>query len=240
MHQIDLLNLSQNEFINLINTKIQEFHNPGLDCPNSNHYKFWNDGCISFQYPIDKYGQTSLMILKESLIDGQLDIFNFPCELTYYYYKTGNIQQKYVIVSKENAHHLRDLVETYCNKFYYDMTKEQLEDFINNLILTYHDPNAVKPDESPGINHITKIWSDGTITSEKGGWAYGQRSIFTMKEKVINCETNQIIDIFHTFPKQIERKKNNGDVYTEGYAMTTDKQAKEIRSYLEQYCKRFI
>ena len=34
------------------------------------------------------------------------------------------------------------------------------------------------PTESPNGNLIYHLYSDGTITYQKGGWAYGQRSVF--------------------------------------------------------------
>lgn len=34
------------------------------------------------------------------------------------------------------------------------------------------------PTESPNGNLIYHLYSDGTITYQKGGWAYGQRNVF--------------------------------------------------------------
>lgn len=45
---------------------------------------------------------------------------------------------------------------------------------------TPENPNGLwKPDESPNINTIYKIWNDGEITNEKGGEAFGERSVRT-------------------------------------------------------------
>lgn len=42
-----------------------------------------------------------------------------------------------------------------------------------------NNPGLVKPDEQPNGNTIFHLYSNGKITYQKGGWAYGQRSEFT-------------------------------------------------------------
>lgn len=50
---------------------------------------------------------------------------------------------------------------------------------IKEFIDRSHNPNLVQPDVSPNGNTIYHIYSDGTITYQKGGWAYRDRSEFT-------------------------------------------------------------
>lgn len=41
-----------------------------------------------------------------------------------------------------------------------------------------HNPRLVDPDEAPNANIIYRLWCDGQLTSEKGGAAFGQRSVY--------------------------------------------------------------
>ena len=49
---------------------------------------------------------------------------------------------------------------------------------IQKKIYTYHDPGLVHPDESPNQNRINHLYSDGSVTDQKGSWAYLKRSEF--------------------------------------------------------------
>ncbi len=42
----------------------------------------------------------------------------------------------------------------------------------------------IKPNESPNSNLIYHLYSDGEITYQKGGWAYKQRSEFTIEPPI--------------------------------------------------------
>jgi hypothetical protein len=56
--------------------------------------------------------------------------------------------------------------------------KTNIKCAIQNFINAYHNPELVNFDISPNENTIYKLYNDFSITSEKGGWAYGQRSQF--------------------------------------------------------------
>ena len=43
------------------------------------------------------------------------------------------------------------------------------------------DPELVQSTMAPGANEICHLYRDGTITTQKGGWAYRQRSEFTRR-----------------------------------------------------------
>jgi hypothetical protein len=91
---------------------------------------------------------------------------------------------------------------------------------IMDLVYLYNNPDLVKYDASPNGNRITHIYSDGEITSQKGGYAYLRRSTFVDIEKVCNDIelTNDL-----TFPISC-----NG--YT--YAIVTPEHAIEIRNQI--------
>lgn len=58
--------------------------------------------------------------------------------------------------------------------------KKEIQEIVNSA----HNPSLVIPEESPNENWIYHIYSDGTITHQKGGWAYRQRSEFTEKDPI--------------------------------------------------------
>jgi hypothetical protein len=93
---------------------------------------------------------------------------------------------------------------------------------LRDMILIYHNPNLVKPDESPNGNRIYHIYSDGEITNQKGGFAYLKRSEFTEKSPIYGLK-GMIM-----FP--IER----GDC---SYAIVTEKDANKIREEMVKQSK---
>lgn len=99
---------------------------------------------------------------------------------------------------------------------------------INEMINLKHNPNLIKIDEAPNGNVIYHIYSDGEITSEKGGGVYGQRSRFTQTHPI--SQTNHIrlsnYDIFK-FPLT--------DDYNNKYAITTRDDAFAIRLLMIDY-----
>jgi mRNA deadenylase 3'-5' endonuclease subunit Ccr4 len=52
---------------------------------------------------------------------------------------------------------------------------------IQEMINSMHNPCLINPTESPNGNQIYHLYSNGEITNQKGGWAYLQRSEFTIK-----------------------------------------------------------
>jgi hypothetical protein len=52
-------------------------------------------------------------------------------------------------------------------------------------ILQNNTCSLIHPEESPNANIIYHLYNDGEITSQKGGWAYLQRSVFTSASPVI-------------------------------------------------------
>ena len=57
---------------------------------------------------------------------------------------------------------------------------------VSDLVKKYHDPTLIDPELSPNENTIYKIYSDFEVTSEKGGWAYGSRTLFSYLTPLFN------------------------------------------------------
>jgi hypothetical protein len=95
-----------------------------------------------------------------------------------------------------------------------ESNKENKNMIVDDMILMYHNPKLVKPDESPNGNRVYHIYSDGEITNQKGGFAYLRRSEFTDKSSIHGLTT------LFMFPIQ------RGD---SSYAIVTEKDAKNIR-----------
>jgi hypothetical protein len=65
---------------------------------------------------------------------------------------------------------------------------------LNKEIIDAHEKHyensptgLIQPKESPNGNTIYHLYSDGTITYQKGGFAYLQRSVFDAKPSIKNC-----------------------------------------------------
>jgi len=115
-----------------------------------------------------------------------------------------------------------DLIQI--NKEVTETTEEMLTlEYILEYILKCHNPELLKRDEQPNANIIYHIFSDGEITEEKGGWAFGNRSMRTVKDNIV---PNNYVPLF-----PIRRGYN--DSY--GCAMVTLEDAFIIRELLSKY-----
>ena len=85
---------------------------------------------------------------------------------------------------------------------------------LQDMITTYHNPDLVQPDASPNGNWIYRIYSDGEITHQKGGFAYLRRSEFSEKSPVRGFKSDVV------FPMK---------GLTHSYAIVTEEHANEIR-----------
>lgn len=93
---------------------------------------------------------------------------------------------------------------------------------IMKYIKNAHNPNLIIPEESPNGNIIYHIYSDGEITSQKGGWAYLQRSEFNVNYITCKNKYNNLFPI------------NRGE-FT--YAIVTEHDALRIQNMLVEYEK---
>lgn len=83
-----------------------------------------------------------------------------------------------------------------------------------------HNPNLINCNASPNDNIIYHIYFNGEITHQKGGWAYLQRSEFTLEHSIYPSNNN----LKQYFPK-------------DGYAITTLENAKIIRNMIKEIKK---
>lgn len=93
---------------------------------------------------------------------------------------------------------------------------------IMKYIKNAHNPKLVILKESPNGNIIYHIYSDGEITSQKGGWAYLQRSEFNVNYITCKNKYNNLFPI------------NRGE-FT--YAIVTEHDALQIQNMLIEYEK---
>lgn len=75
-------------------------------------------------------------------------------------------------------------LETLLYTFIAESNKQKAIDVFSKYLLCVHDPTLHKPDEGPMENEIFIFLNDGEITREKGGWAFGQRNVFTYRYPV--------------------------------------------------------
>lgn len=94
-------------------------------------------------------------------------------------------------------------------------------EFIN----TVHNSDLVDTRYSPNENKIVHIYNDGTITEQKGSFAYMQRTEFILEYGLSRPINPKYFPI------------NDGSY---GYAVVTLKDAKELRSMIEYFIKQKI
>jgi len=96
-------------------------------------------------------------------------------------------------------------------------------EYIQEYILKCHNILLLKPSEQPNENIIYHIYSDGEITDEKGGWAFSNRSMRTLKDSIV---PNNYVALFPV-------RRGYNDSY--GCAMVTLEDALKIRELLSKY-----
>lgn len=95
--------------------------------------------------------------------------------------------------------------------------KKHTQEEILEKIIRSHNPRLIIEDESPNVNRIYHIYTDGEITNQKGGWAYRHRSEFTIKFPI------------HGYFPHLEFPLNMGN---RGYAIVTEQDAYLIRDMM--------
>ena len=92
---------------------------------------------------------------------------------------------------------------------------------IQGLIEEHHNPDLLDRNAAPNGNIQTLIFNDGEILSTKGGYAFLQRSMFSLKPPISNLKFSI------TFPKKLNENT---------FAMVKDLEiANLIRSEMEKY-----
>ena len=115
--------------------------------------------------------------------------------------------------------------EVYDRDYFLSLSKPNRLSFMKNLVnknvSKLHDPSLIKPEEQPNGNIIYHLYSDGTITRQKGGWAYGQRSVTDIESYCVKPNT------LFTFPC---KGSHEGDTY----AILTMENCKEIKNLMNE------
>lgn len=90
----------------------------------------------------------------------------------------------------ENTSEISSSTTTYDREYLASLNKEDktkfIKDFVNKIAKERHDLSLIKKDEQPNSNIIYTLYSDGSITREKGGWAYKKRSIFGVAGEILH------------------------------------------------------
>ena len=100
-----------------------------------------------------------------------------------------------------------------------------LFEHIRDAISEAHNPALVIPTESPNGNIIYHLYSDGEITSQKGGWAYLRRSEFT--DSYGRFKKNYV----ELFPMKTKNYRNQEIAY----AIVTKQDATKITIMIKEY-----
>ena len=108
------------------------------------------------------------------------------------------------------------------------MAEEQLKK-IYDMLKTLNDDKLFDTTKAPNDNIIYHLYSDGQITYQKGGWAYLDRSEYTILPtitKIMNLDINK-------FAHKCKTLSSNN---TYGYIIVTSENACKIREEMVKYC----
>ncbi len=112
------------------------------------------------------------------------------------------------------------------------MDREELERIVLGLHNAHYTPESPhglwKPNEAPNANTIYKIWQDGEITYEKGGDAFGDRSLKQMCGPIVHVGK----DLMPNFPIKLD----NGN----SYAILTTDECFRVYDLLKQHFDPYI
>ncbi len=93
---------------------------------------------------------------------------------------------------------------------------------LNKKICERHNPKLVDRTKAPNENIIYHLYSDGTVTQQKGGDAYGMRSMFDIRGRIFG------LGPVFTFP--VKSGEDTYAILTEGECMAFRKEMEEFRS----------
>ncbi len=93
---------------------------------------------------------------------------------------------------------------------------EFIKKHVNEIVCKLHNPSIIDPKLQPNENIIYYLYSDGTVTRQKGGWAYGRRTVTDVMSKIIQSNN------FFTFPLK-------GDFVGDTYAIILYEDCLKIR-----------
>jgi hypothetical protein len=114
---------------------------------------------------------------------------------------------------------------SYDKELFEGLNKQERHDFIKNTInkiaVILNNPGLVDKKQAPNENQIFHLYSDGTITRQKGSWAYGKRSIFEVRGQCVRPNT------YFKFPIE---SVSNGDTY----AIMTEEECRRVRDLMDE------
>lgn len=79
-----------------------------------------------------------------------------------------------------------------------------IKNHVNDIVSKLHNPSIIDPNLQPNGNIIYSLYSDGTVTRQKGGYAYGKRNVTDIMYEIVKPNT------FFSFPL---KGANEGDTY---------------------------
>lgn len=107
------------------------------------------------------------------------------------------------------------------------MDRVELEALVRRFHEAHYTPESphglLHPDESPNTNTIYKVWSDGEITYEKGGYAFGDRSLKQVSLPIVYLSNKTWLPKF-----PIQYRENS-------CAMLTLDECRHVRGLLKVY-----
>jgi hypothetical protein len=104
-------------------------------------------------------------------------------------------------------------------------TPDEILSYLKAKVKENHDRSLVYPNASPNGNVQTLFWPDGEITSTKGGWAFMERSQFSVIRAL------SIDNVF---------EMEDQDGKTIKYAIVKNLEvAREMRELLKSYIESF-
>ena len=106
-----------------------------------------------------------------------------------------------------------------------DSDEKNIKEIIQQKISSSHNKNLIDENMAPNANIICHIYQDGEITSQKGSWAYGRRSEFTLHYPIHGYTNNFIFPL------------NRGKF---GYAIVTEENAVLIRKMMIKDAENII
>ncbi len=117
-------------------------------------------------------------------------------------------------------------IYNYDQELFLTLTKQEkttfMKKFMNNLVKELHNPALIRPDLAPNENIIYHLYSDGTITRQKGGKVYGQRSVIDLESYCLKPNT------FFTFPVK-------GQYEGDTYCILTLEDCKKVKDLMNEF-----
>jgi hypothetical protein len=113
----------------------------------------------------------------------------------------------------------------YDREYYLSLNRNDKSNFtkntINKIVKEINNPSLIDINMAPNENIIYHLYSDGTITREKGSWAYGKRSVTDIESYCIKPNT------FFSFPYK-------GQYEGDTYAILTLENCRKVKNLMNE------